>query len=363
MRRKLKKEATVEGKKARVALRVKRKGRNSNSDPAHNVKNHLTPDGAAPLGTKHKRAQGVGGEEGAEAGGGEGAAGHGTVAAKKPRAAPKCSCCRRPKTECKSKEECPGREFAAPKGVPKSDYVVEEGQAIMLFDMERSTMLAGGPTTMNEAGGCIAERVSGRWLLGTADFKGVTNQPLAWWNKKNCKYLEVEAAASKDGFVAVLKDMRDYVKVNEVKVIGAYGLISTDLRVLVEEGERHGVDVIAELLDAGAEAGMCTLHTVIPENDDKAKSLLKPNGKVPGNGELYKRAKMVKQWHRRGSASIALWTTTSKASRECLTKLYKMAVLIYGAPRRPTAISLAVLAKYYADKRAHREYLAREGRS
>jgi len=26
--------------------------------------------------------------------------------------------------------------------------------------------------------------------------------------------------------------------------------------VLVEEGERHGVDVIAELLDAGAEAGM-----------------------------------------------------------------------------------------------------------
>ena len=68
---------------------------------------------------------------------------------------------------------------------------------------------------------------------------------------------------------------------------------------------------------------------------------------------------MVKQWHRRGSASIALWTTW-----RCLfTKLDDMAVLIYGAPRRPTAISLAVLAKYYADKRAHREYLAREGRS
>ena len=52
MRRKLKKEASVEGKKARVARRVKRKGRNSNSDPAHNVKNHITPDGAAPLGSQ-----------------------------------------------------------------------------------------------------------------------------------------------------------------------------------------------------------------------------------------------------------------------------------------------------------------------
>ena len=53
----------------------------------------------------------------------------------------------------------------------------------------------------------------------------------------------------------------------------------------------------------------------------------------------------------------------SKASREWLTKLDDMAVLIYGAPRRPTAISLAVMAKYYADKSAHREHLAREGRS
>jgi len=132
--------------------------------------------------------------------------------------------------------------------------------------------------------------------------------------------------------------------------------------VLVEEGERHGVDVIAELLDAGAEAGMCTLHTAIPENDGKVKSLLKPNGKVPGNGELYKRATNGKTMAQAGlSQHRAL--DDRKAPRERLTKLDDMAVLIYGAPRRPTAISLAVLAKYYADKRAHREYLAREGRS
>ena len=41
---------------------------------------------------------------------------------------------------------------------------------------------------------------------------------------------------------------------------------------------------------------MCTLHTVIPENDDKVKSLLKPNGKVPGNGELELELELI-QFH------------------------------------------------------------------
>ena len=100
---------------------------------------------------------------------------------------------------------------------------------------------------------------------------------------------------------------------------------------------------------------MCTLHTAIPENDGKVKSLLKPNGKVPGNCELYKRATNGKTMSQAGlSKHRAL--DDSKASREWLTKPEDMAVLIYGAPRRPTVISLAVLAKYYADNRAHREY-------
>jgi len=339
---------------------VKRKGRNS--DSAHNVKNHLTPDGAAPVRKKRKRAQGAGAEEGAEAGGGEGGTERGTAAAKKPRAAPKCSCCRRPKTECKSPAGCPGREFAPPKKVPRPDYVVEEGAALMLIDLETSTMVKGGGTTMNEVGGCVAVRGSGRWMHGTAEFKGVTNQPLAWWNKKNCKNLEVEAAASKDGFVEVFKALVKYVEANDVKVAVAHGLVPTDLRVLVEEGWRHGVDVIKELGDAGLEAGMDTLHGVIPENDDKTKSLLKPNGKVPGNGELYKRATNGKTMNQAGLSQHRALDDT-KASREWLTKLDDMAELIYGAPRRPTAISLAVLAKYYAEKRAHREYLEREGRS
>ena len=64
---------------------------------------------------------------------------------------------------------------------------------------------------------------------------------------------------------------------------------------------------------------MCTLHTVIPENDDKVKSLLKPNGKVPGNGELYKRA--------------TNGITMAQAGLSQHRALDDMAVLIYQARR------------------------------
>ena len=170
-----KKKRPCRGSKAETRPEKKRKARERDKQKGHTKVNHITPDAQAPA--PHKRKGGTDATEG------DGSA---LPAAKKPRAAPRCLICRRPKSECKSPSACPDSEFAVPK-VPTADYVVEEGKVIMVFDLETSTLTKGGPTTCNEAGACVVVRQNKKWLLGATDFKMVTKEPLAAWTKKTAR--------------------------------------------------------------------------------------------------------------------------------------------------------------------------------
>ena len=108
--------------------------------------------------------------------------------------------------------------------------------------------------------------------------------------------------------------------------------------------------MLAELKEAGVQGFVDTIQAAKQHN---IKALLHPNGKhVLSNGAGKKMSDCGLQEHR------AL--DDSKATEEWVTGLPEVAEVMYGHPRRPTAISIDDLAAYYAQ--VHRHKVFPEGR-
>jgi len=317
----------------------------------------LQADGDVPA-AKRPKKKGVAAGVGAGVGGGTGGEAPAKVAV--PRALAKCGVCRRRKSECKGGPAArPDKRFAKP-DVPKANLKVGAGSVLMLYDIETSVAVAGGETLLNEVGACTAIYVGGNWMLGAEEYKGVTKEKLAQWTRVNCKGLAVEAAGSQKEFPQVWEELKTYVEKMGVKYLVAHGMVATDLRVTVDEGWRFGVDVLKELMALGVE-GVVDTCRMIPEQGVKA---LMHDGKekVLGNGALYKKATKGQTMGKMGLVEHRALDDT-KAARFWLTALPEMTEVLFGAPRRHTAMSLAALRDYYAKNRARREYLKSAGRT
>jgi hypothetical protein len=84
--------------------------------------------------------------------------------------------------------------------------------------------------------------------------------------------------------------------------------------------------------------------------------------KVLGNGALYKKATKDKTMGKMGLVEHRALDDT-KAARFWLTALPEMTEVLFGAPRRHTAMSLTALRDYYSKNRARREYFKSAGRT
>lgn len=267
------------------------------------------------------------------------------------RAKSKCGTCKL--STCVMGKKCPlYKEYGDPVP-PDATLVVPEGAAITVFDLELNE--DGDDVFVNEVGAVTTSFSSGEWRNLPDEFKEVTNEELGWWGKQHCKGLDEERKTSEQGFTVVHHKFMNHIKKHKTEYLAAHGTLATDARVMVKAGRRCGIDVIAEWKAAGIK-GIADFMRIIPTY--KINELRHPGGKsVLSNGALYIKATKGVTMSANGLTEHRA-LDDSKSTLEWVTGLPEIKEVMFGLPRRPTAISIDALGAYYAQKRKHKEFIA-----
>lgn len=267
------------------------------------------------------------------------------------KAKSKCKTCR--SETCAKGQRCPHyKEYGKPESPPDAALVVEEGGGVAVFDLEFDEKK--GDVVVNEVGACVRRFSSGNWTIGEEDFKEVTKVKLGKWGLENCMGLNEERKGSKQGFREVHEKFVEFIKINKVSYLLAHGVVSSDARVMVKAGHEIGIDVIRDWKEAGIKGVVDTMR-VIPQYD--IKGLRHLDGKhVLSNGVLFTKATKGATMREKGLQEHRA-LDDSKATAEWVTGLPEVSEVMFGLPRRPTAISIDALGGYYAQIRKHKSFL------
>jgi DNA polymerase III epsilon subunit-like protein len=342
--RKIEKGKEAEVKKKRYAQQKRRRGLNAETDKSHGGENHqhqdtIVVDDDATKTSKGGRARGTNTNNAS------------LPTAKKPKG--KCGTCK--SASCAGGKKCPYQEEFGKPPTPDATEEVNEGASVAVVDIEFNE--ENDVCTVNEVGACARSYTNGTWKKETEEFKEVTKEKLGWWGLKNCKGLNEERKKSNQDFREVSEKLVGYIKKHKIKYLLAHGVVSSDARVMVKAGWAMGIDVIREWKEAGIKGVIDTMR-IIPQHNIKALRHL--DGKsVLSNGVLFKRASEGATMEARGLQEHRA-LDDSKATAEWVTGLPEVADVMFGRPRKPTAISIAALGAYYAQVRKHKEFL--EGR-
>ena len=172
-------------------------------------------------------------------------------------------------------------------------------------------------------------------------FPGGTNETLNKWGRDNCVGLNDERKKSNQGFHELHSKFAGY---NKVEFGLAHGMVASDARVWTKAGRAVGIDLLAELKEAGVKGFVDTTQAAQQHN---IKALLHTSGKhVLSVGAEKKMSESGSQEYR------AL--DDSKATAEWVAGLPEVAEVMYGHPRRSTAISIGDLAAYYVQVHKHK---------
>ena len=178
----------------------------------------------------------------------------------------------------------------------------------------------------------------------------MTNETLNKWGRDNCVGPNDEGRRITQGFQELHSKFLEYMKKDKVEFGPTHGMVASDARVWGKAGRAMGIDVLADLKEAGVKGFAGTIQAAQQHN---TKALLPTNGKrMLPNGAGKKMSESGLQEHQ------ALGD--SKATAEWVTGHPEAAEVTNGHPRWPTAISIDDLAAYYAQ--VNRYKMLSEGR-